>query len=89
MANQRPDDVERSEGRKLGLGAIGSGTGIAALLLFMVQNTQDARVEFLVWEFVWSVWLIVLVSAALGAVVWVGLGILRRRARRAKRRQDR
>ncbi len=89
MANQQPDDVERSDSRKLSLGVIGSGLGIAALVVFMVQNTQDAKVEFLVWDFVWSVWLLVLVSAALGAVVWIGVGILRRRSRRARRRQDR
>jgi hypothetical protein len=35
----------------------------------MLQNTQDATVEFLSWEFTWAVWLLVLVSAALGAFV--------------------
>jgi uncharacterized integral membrane protein len=55
----------------------------------MAQNTQDARVEFLVWEFTWPVWLLVLVSAVLGAFVWLGLGVLRRHRRRKRRREER
>jgi len=77
------------EGRKLGGGAIATLGGLAALAVFMVQNTQDASVEFLFWEFTWPVWLLVLVSAALGAFVWLGLGVLRRHRRRKERREDR
>lgn len=78
-----------SEGRRLGGGAIATLGGLAALAVFMIQNTQDAKVEFLFWNFTWPVWLLVLVSAALGAFVWLGLGVLRRHRRRKERREDR
>lgn len=81
-----PADDDR---RRLGFGAIASMAGIGALAIFMLQNTQDATVEFLAWDFTWPVWLLVLVSATLGAVIWLGLGILRRHRRRKERRQDR
>jgi uncharacterized integral membrane protein len=77
------------DGRRLGGGAIATLGGLGVLGIFMLQNTQDARVEFLVWDFTWPVWAIVLVSAVLGAFVWLGLGILRRHRRRKERRQDR
>ena len=32
----------------LGGGAVASGAGIAALVVFMVQNTEDVRLSFLV-----------------------------------------
>jgi uncharacterized integral membrane protein len=74
---------------KAGAGAIASGSGIAALLVFIVQNTEDVSVTFLFWTFAWPVWLLILVSAALGAAIWMGLGILRRRRRRKARRDAR
>jgi len=82
---KRPDE----EGRAISAGAIATLGGAAVLLLFMVQNTQDATVEFLGWDFTWPVWLLVLVSAALGAFVWLGLGVLRRHRRRKARRAER
>lgn len=67
-------------------GAIATGSGGAALLLFILQNTDDVQVTFLAWTFTWPVWLLILVSAALGALIWLGLGVLRRRRRRKARR---
>jgi uncharacterized integral membrane protein len=78
-----------AENKKLSGGAIATAGGVGALVIFMLQNTQDARVEFLFWEFTWPVWLLILVSAALGAVIWIGLGVLRRHRRRKERREDR
>ena len=74
---------------RLGGGAIASLTGAAALIIFMVQNTDDVTVSFLVWEFTWPVWLLILVSALIGSIVWIGLGVLRRHRRRKDRREDR
>jgi uncharacterized integral membrane protein len=79
----------KGRGLRLSGGAIASGTGIGALVTFMVQNTDDVRVHFLVWDFTTSVWLLTLASALLGAVVWLGLGVLRRHRRRVERREDR
>jgi uncharacterized integral membrane protein len=70
-------------------GAIASGTGVAALVAFMVQNTEDVRVSFLWWDFTLSVWLLTLVSALIGAVIWFGMGVLRRHRRRKERRAAR
>jgi uncharacterized integral membrane protein len=74
---------------RLGGGAIASLAGGGALLVFMFQNTEDVTVQFLVWEFTWPVWLLILVSALIGALVWLGLGVLRRHRRRVERRESR
>jgi len=74
---------------RLGGGAIASATGIGALATFMLQNTDDVRVRFLVWHFTMSVWLLTLVSALVGAMVWFGMGVLRRHRRRKERRAAR
>jgi uncharacterized integral membrane protein len=78
-----------SDGRRLGGGAIASLTGVGLLVVFMIQNTEDVRLDFLIWHFTWPLWLVVMLSAALGALVWFGLGVLRRHRRRKERREDR
>jgi uncharacterized integral membrane protein len=78
-----------SDGRRLGGGAIASLVGGGALLIFIVQNTEDVRLDFLFWHFTWPVWLLTIVSALLGALVWFGLGVMRRHRRRKERREDR
>jgi uncharacterized integral membrane protein len=55
----------------------------------MLQNTEDVTVTFLFCDFTWPVWLLVLVAALVGALVWFGLGVLRRHRRRVERRQER
>jgi uncharacterized integral membrane protein len=76
-------------GRRLGGGAIASITGVGLLLVFIVQNTEDVRLDFLVWDFTWPVWLLTLTSALLGALVWFGFGVMRRHRRRKERREER
>jgi len=75
--------------RRLGGGAIASLGGVAVLVIFMLQNTDDVTIEFLVWDFTWPVWLLTLAAAVVGAFVWLGLGVLRRHRRRKERRDDR
>src|SRR5262245_46764684 len=60
------------QGLRLGGGAIASLSSVAALVVFMVQNTNDVTVTFLFWEFTWPVWLLILVSAGIGPLVWFG-----------------
>lgn len=74
---------------RLSGGAIASITGLVLLAIFMLQNTENVRLDFLFWHFTWPVWLLTIVSAALGAFVWFGLGVIRRHRRRKERRQDR
>lgn len=84
--NGRPSEASTAA---VGAGAIASGSGVAALLVFIVQNASDVAVTFLFWTFTWPVWLLIIVSATLGAAIWFGLGVLRRRRRRKARRAAR
>ena len=77
------------DGRRLGGGAIASLSGLAVLLIFVVQNTEDVRFHFLFLNFTWPLWLYTIVVALFGALVWFGLGVMRRRRRRKGRREDR
>jgi uncharacterized integral membrane protein len=81
--------MEVTERRKLGGGAIATLGGLGVLLIFMLQNTEDVTIDFLVWDFTWPVWLLTLGAAVVGALVWFGLGVLRRHRRRKDRRADR
>src|SRR5512132_2546666 len=91
MVQERPSDSTSppAEGRRPGAGAIASLTGVGLLVIFMIQNTQRVRLDFLFWHFTWPLWLLTVVSALLGALVWFGLGVMRRHRRRKERRQDR
>jgi uncharacterized integral membrane protein len=86
-------ETDRSSGssnsKKLGAGAIASLTGVGALLIFIVQNTEDVRFDFLFLNFTWPLWLYTIVVALVGALVWFGLGVMRRHRRRKERREDR
>jgi uncharacterized integral membrane protein len=72
--------------RKLGGGAIATLSGLAVLVIFIVQNTDDVRFDFLWLHFTWPLWLYTIVVALFGALVWFGLGVMRRHARRKARR---
>ena len=80
---------KQSDGRRLGGGAIASLVGVGFLVTFMLQNTEDVRLDFLVWHFTWPLWLVTMASAILGALVWFGVGVMRRHRRRKERREDR
>jgi uncharacterized integral membrane protein len=84
---------EQSEagGSRAGLstGAIASLIGGGLLLIFIIQNTAKVRLHFLVWYFSWPLWLYTLVTAVFGALVWIGLGVMRRHRRRKERREER
>ncbi len=81
-------DATESKGG-LGVGAIATGSGVAVLLIFILQNRQPVTLEFLLWDFTWPVWLYTIVVAVFGALLWFGLGVMRRRRRRKERRADR
>lgn len=82
-------DGAASERRAIGGGALASLTGVGVLIVFMLQNRDDVTVTFLAWSFTWPLWLLILVTATVGAVVWLGLGIVRRHRRRVARRPER
>ncbi len=78
-----------NESRRIGGGAIASLSGLGVLLIFVVQNTQDVRFNFLWLNFTWPLWLYTIVIGVFGALVWFGLGVLRRHRRRKDRRAAR
>src|SRR5262245_43095985 len=90
MYEGRSDSTSpQADARRLSGGAIASVTGLALLLIFVIQNTEDVEVKFLFLNFTWPLWLLITASAVLGALVWFGLGVMRRHRRRKERRHDR
>ena len=89
MVQPSPGSSAGSDGRRLSGGAIASLSGVALLVIFMIQNTEDVTLHFLVWKFTWPLWLFTIVVALIGAMVWFGLGVMRRHRRRKARREDR
>ena len=80
---------EPQQSRSVSGGAIASLSGLAVLVIFIVQNTEDVKFKFLFLEFTWPLWLYTIVVALFGALVWFGLGVVRRHRRRKERREDR
>jgi uncharacterized integral membrane protein len=74
---------------RFGGGAIASLIGVGLLLIFIIQNTEKIRLHFLVWHFSWPLWLYTIVIAVFGALLWFGLGVMRRHRRRKERREYR
>jgi uncharacterized integral membrane protein len=70
-------------------GVIASLSGVGLLAIFMIQNRDDARLDFLFWSFTWPLWLLSLIMAFVGALAWFGFGVLRRHRRRKERREER
>jgi uncharacterized integral membrane protein len=85
---QQPDG-QQPDGRKLSGGAIASLTGLGVLLIFIIQNTDGVRFQFLFWTFTWPLWWYTIMTALFGALVWFGLGVMRRHRRRLERRAAR
>ena len=85
MAQQGQGGTKTGRAR-LGGGSIATLIGIGLLVIFVVQNTERIRFHFLIWHFSWPLWIYTLVIAIVGAVVWLGLGVVRRHRRRRDRR---
>jgi uncharacterized integral membrane protein len=82
-------DAAGGRGLRVSGGAVASLIGLGLLVVFMVQNTERITLSFLFWSFTWPLWLLTLVSALVGALVWFGVGVMRRHRRRVARREDR
>ena len=85
---ERTSGSAEGQGFRLGV-SIASLIQIGLFITFMIQNTDDVTLDFLWWSFSWPLWLITLVSAVVGALVWIGLGVMRRHRRRLARREGR
>jgi uncharacterized integral membrane protein len=75
--------------KRLGGGAIASLSGAGVLVIFIAQNTEQITLHFLVFNFTWPLWLLTIVTAMFGALLWFGLGVMRRHRRRRERRMER
>src|SRR3954449_6053005 len=73
----------------LSSGIIATIAGGGLLAVFMVQNRDDVTLHFLFWSFTWPLWFFTLITAVLGSLLWIGLGVLRRHRRRVARRDAR
>jgi uncharacterized integral membrane protein len=78
-----------ARGARLGAGAIASLVGVGLLVIFMIQNTERITLTFLFWSFTWPLWLFTVVTALVGALIWFGIGVMRRHRRRTDRRAER
>ena len=52
---------------------------VAALVIFVVQNLESTRIEFLGWDGEMPRWLLIVVSAAMGSVLTMIAMFFRRR----------
>jgi uncharacterized integral membrane protein len=89
MATTNVQAHDAAEKARISGGAIATLSGVGLLILFMAQNRDRVTVDFLAWNFTCPLWLVILLAAVVGAVVWFGLGVLRRHQRRQDRRESR
>jgi uncharacterized integral membrane protein len=67
-------------GRRLSGGTIALLVGAVVLIVFIVQNTKEVRLDFLMFNFTWPLWLYTFVVAAFGGLLWFGVEVVRRRS---------
>ena len=85
MADQdRFETVDAQQ--KAPVALIVAGIIVIATAIFVAQNTEEIRFEFLVFDFNAPLWLVLVIVFALGALAGQGLMWVRRRR---KRRVDR
>jgi uncharacterized integral membrane protein len=61
-----------------------AGLSLLAVLLFIVQNSNRVRTEFLIFDFKPRLWVVIVVSVLLGALLGQAVGLLRRRRRKVQ-----
>jgi uncharacterized integral membrane protein len=69
-------DGRRVSGRLVVVGVI-----VVALGTFVLQNTDDVKVKWLIFNFTAPLWIILLVTAALALVLGEAVGVLRKRGK--------
>lgn len=60
------------------VGLIASGIAGVLLLVFILQNTEQAKINFLWLDVTWGIWFVIVVSMVLGAVMGWGFRFWRR-----------
>ena len=77
MADDLHEHGPAKSGLPIGAGGIALIVAIVLLLVFMLQNTGRVTIDFLVWSFSSPLWAVILGSAIVGAVAWLGVGAIR------------
>ena len=79
-----PEGKPSFEYRREGLGGKATALIIVGVLLlvFFLQNLDDANIDFLFWDWDVAIALAIGIAAALGFVLGWGLGWIRRRAKK-------
>jgi uncharacterized integral membrane protein len=80
------DQASASNRRIAGL--VIAGVIIAAAAVFLLQNTEEATVKFLFFSRQVPVYVVIVISMVLGALLTMIALWLRRRAKRSKRHED-
>ena len=85
-----PEPPPRIEYRREGMGSMAVALLVAGvlLLIFVLQNLDDANIDFLFWDWDVAIAVAIVVSAALGFVIGWLVSWLRRRARLDERPRD-
>jgi uncharacterized integral membrane protein len=65
-----------------GIKSVALGTAALLLVIFILQNLDDAEIDFLFWDWDVTIALAIGIAAALGFVLGWGVSWLRRRARK-------
>jgi uncharacterized integral membrane protein len=85
--DEQPDDGVAREGwvtRREGPGGkvIVLLLALVLLVVFVLQNTEEIRIDFLFWHGRWPAWIVILLVAALGLLVgWIAATVRGRRRR--------
>jgi len=82
MPDEPPINTRQNNDR-IGIAMIVIAAVIAVIVVFVFQNLEPVKVEFLVFSFTFPLWLVALIFLALGVVLgWIWRWISRRRKRR-------
>ena len=76
------ESADSTRERDWGPRLIIAGVALLAAVLFMVQNNNRVRTEFLFFNFRARLWVVIVVSVLLGALLGQAVGLLRRRSRK-------
>ena len=88
MANNASQGSSQGSGGGTGL-LVGMGVLGAALLAFIVQNTETVSFDWLFWSFEAPLWLVLVITALVAFVLGQFALMWRRHRRRKARRQGR
>lgn len=77
MADHEHEYGPSKSGLPVGAGGIALIVALVLLLVFMLQNTGEVTIDLLLWSFSLPLWAVILGSAVVGAVAWLGFSAVR------------